>query len=142
MKKGVDYTGITVSFFCHDGKGNYVMHKRGDNCRDEQGRWDFGGGGLKFGEGLVDGVKREVQEEYGACPVEIDFLDHNELHREHDGAPTHWVQFLYRVLVNRDEVVNNEPDKHQEMQWVRLDNLPTPLHSQLQNLLEKHKAKL
>ena len=45
-------------FRCHDGKGNYVMHRRNVNCRDEHGCWDFGGGGLKFGETIADGLSR------------------------------------------------------------------------------------
>ena len=64
MKKGIDFTGIAVSFSCHDGKGNYLFHKRGVGCRDEQGRWDCGGGGLKFNERLIDALYREVEEEY------------------------------------------------------------------------------
>lgn len=54
MKKGIDYIGVTVSFYCHDGAGNFVLHKRNHNCRDEHGCWDFGGGGLKHGETLED----------------------------------------------------------------------------------------
>lgn len=27
IKKGVDYTGVCVVYFCHDGKGNFLMNK-------------------------------------------------------------------------------------------------------------------
>ncbi len=50
MKKGVDYTGVCVVFYCHDGQENVLMHKRSNKCRDEFGRWDIGGGGFEFGE--------------------------------------------------------------------------------------------
>ncbi|MEI7709419.1 MAG: hypothetical protein WCI76_01755 [bacterium] len=49
MQKGVDYIAVGVSYFCHDGKGNYLMNKRSKNCRDEHGTWDLGGGGLEIG---------------------------------------------------------------------------------------------
>lgn len=142
MVKGVDYTGITIGFFCHDGEGNYLIHKRSDNCRDEHGCWDFGGGGLKFNESLIEGLQREVKEEYGVEPEDIEFLGHDELHREHDGKKTHWIQFKYKAKVNRELVVNNEPHKHTEVTWVTIDSLPEPLHSQIPIQLKKYKDRL
>ena len=32
LQGGVDYIGVTVVFYCHDGKGNFLMHKRSKNC--------------------------------------------------------------------------------------------------------------
>ena len=139
MEKGIDYTGIAVSFYCHDGKGNFVTHRRTQNCRDEWGRWDFGGGGLKFNEKLEDGVIREVEEEYGTKPIQIEFMGTDEVFRTHEGKNTHWISFRYKVLVDRDSVKNNEPEKHDALMWVTLDNLPSPLHSQSAASLEKYK---
>jgi ADP-ribose pyrophosphatase YjhB (NUDIX family) len=141
MKKGIDYTGITVCFHCHDGEGNYAIHKRSARCRDEQGRWDFGGGGLKFGETLEDGVRREVLEEYGAESKEIEYIGFDEIFREHGGEKTHWISVRFRVLVDPEQVKNNEPEKMDEIRWVTTDNLPKPLHSQLGWLIEKYKDK-
>lgn len=140
MVKGIDYTGVTISFYCHDGNKNYVMHRRNINCRDEWGHWDFGGGGLRFNERLIDGVVREVEEEYGTKPLEIDFIGIDEVFRNHEGANTHWISFRYKVLVNREEVKNNEPEKHDELQWVTLDSLPSPLHSQVASVMGKYKS--
>lgn len=142
MKKGVDYTGVCVSFYCHDGKGNYLFHKRSEKCRDEHGRWDCGGGGLKFNEALLDGVKREVSEEFGVEPLMIEPLGVAEVFREHEGSPTHWIAFRYRVLVDREKVVNNEPEKHSEWGWFKIGNPPMPLHSQVPKELEEYKEKL
>ena len=142
MVKGIDYTGLVVSFFCHDGAGNYLMHQRGTNCRDEHNSWDFGAGGLKFDEALLDGLRREIEEEYGVEAKEIKFLGIDEIHREHEGKKTHWISFQYLALVDRDKVVNNEPDKHSNLRWVTLDTLPSPLHSTLGVIIEKYKDKL
>ncbi len=60
LKPGVDYIGVTTSFYCNDGKGNFLLHKRSKNTRDENGRWDPGGGQLEFGEKPEKGVLREV----------------------------------------------------------------------------------
>jgi 8-oxo-dGTP diphosphatase len=137
MTKGVDYIGIAVVFFCHDGQGNFVMHRRGQACRDERGRWDFGGGGLKFGETLEAALYREINEEYGTKPLVVEYLGIDECFRTEDDVNTHWVVFRYKVQVNRDEVINNEPDKHEELGWFTLDTLPAPLHSNLPRELEK-----
>lgn len=138
MQKGTDYTGICVTFYCHDGEGNYLFHKRSDKCRDEHGCWDCGGGGLKFNELLLEGVKREVVEEYGTEPLEITFLGYDEVFREHEKNPTHWISFRYKVLLDREKVVNNEPEKHDELQWYKIDSLPEPLHSQVPPALKKY----
>lgn len=131
MVKGIDYVGVAVAFYCHDGNGNYLFHKRSALCRDEHGRWDCGGGGLNVGERLLEAVTREVSEEFGTNPIEIEYMGMDEVFREHEGKQTHWIDFKYRVLVDRDRVVNSEPHKHDELGWYTLDNLPSPLHSQI-----------
>ena len=136
MIKGIDYIGVAIGFRCHDGEGNYVMHRRGDNCRDECGRWDFGGGGVKFGETIEETLSREVKEEYGVDILAKEFICHRETFREHRGVETHWVGFAFNVLVDRSKVVNNEPEKHDEIGWFRADSLPSPLHSQIIKNLE------
>ena len=64
MQKGFDYVGAGVVFFCHDGKGNVLLGKRGENCRDEHGKWDIGGGGIEFGDTAINTMRKEIAEEY------------------------------------------------------------------------------
>lgn len=142
MKKGIDYTAITVSYMCHDGKGNFLLNKRSTNCRDEHGRWDFGGGGLDFGETVEGNLKKELQEEYCVEPTSIEFLGYLDLFREMEGNKTHWLSLEFLVEVDREKVKNGEPHKFEELGWFRLDNLPTPAHSTQHMLLEKFKDKL
>ncbi len=142
MKKGVDYPAITVSYICHDGKGNYLMNKRSANCRDEHGTWDFGGGGLDLGEKVEDCLKKEIKEEYGVEPIEYKFLGYLDLFRNLSGIDTHWISFEFLVLVDSLKVINGEPHKFDKIKWFRLDNLPKPLHSVAPLILEKFKDKL
>lgn len=142
MTKGQDYTGITIVFFCHDGKGNYLLNKRSQNCRDEQGRWDPGGGGLDFGDTVEGTLKKEVQEEYCTEVLEYEFLGFRDIHRENKGHKTHWIALDFKVRVDRSKVRNGEPHKFDAVEWFRLDNLPQPLHSQFSPALEKYKDKL
>jgi 8-oxo-dGTP diphosphatase len=143
---GTEFTGITVLFFCHDGKGRYLISKRSKNTRDEQGTWDPGAGGLKFNERVVeDALVRELMEEYCTKPIEVNFLGFRDLHRVHDNKPTHWVALDFRVKVDPMTVKIGEPHKCDGLQWVtikELDDFPEPLHSQFPYFLNKYKNQL
>lgn len=137
MEPGVGYIGVSTSFHCNDGKGNFLLHKRSKKCRDEHGKWDCGGGLLEYGSTLEDNVLREIMEEYG-CRGEIqEQLPAINLLREHNGEKTHWVINTFFVKVDPEEVRNNEPEKFEELGWFTLDNLPSPLHPGLIYELEK-----
>ena len=142
MKKGIDYIGVTASYLAHDGNGRYVMTKRGQNCRDEQGTWDFGGGGVDLGDSVEETIVKEVKEELDADVLEMEFLGYRDLFREHEGEKTHWVSFQFLVRVDPVQVKNGEPHKFDDVQWFTLDNLPSPLHSTAIPMLEKFKDKL
>lgn len=142
MQKGVDYTGVCVVFFCHDGRGRVLMHKRSNQCRDEHGCWDIGGGGAKFGEQILDGVRREIKEEYGVDALEIEHLGYRDVHREHEGKETHWIALDFKVLIDPELVVNGEPEKIEELDWFTMDSIPDPIHSQLQTFFDNYKDRL
>ena len=133
MRRGIDYIGVTVNFLVHDGKGNVLLQKRSQNCRDEQGRWDIGGGALEFGERLEDAVRREVKEELCTEPIETKFFKAYEALRDNNGTPTHWMAFVHTVLVDPEQVMIGEPHKIDEIGWFTSKNLPSPLHSQFHN---------
>lgn len=142
MKKGIDYIAVGVSYFCHDGNGKYLMNKRSKNCRDEHGRWDIGGGGVDFGDTIEETLRKELKEEYCVENISYEFLGYGDVFREQDGSKTHWIQFFFRVKVDPKEVKNGEPHKFDEIGWFSLDNLPQPLHSQIQKQVDLYKGKL
>ncbi|MDB5182913.1 MAG: hypothetical protein JWO47_697 [Candidatus Saccharibacteria bacterium] len=130
LRRGIDYIGISANFVIHDGKGNILLQKRSQNCRDEQGNWDIGGGALEFGETLVEGVRREVKEELMTEALEIKLLKAYEAIRDNNGTPTHWMAFTHAVLVDPKSIKIGEPHKIDEIGWFTSANLPSPLHSQ------------
>ncbi len=143
MKKGVEYIGIAVVPFAHDGNGKYVLGLRTENCRDEHNRWEpTGGGGLEVGETMHDAIIREMREEIGATPFNIEYLGVREVFREHGGQKTHWIAFDYKVQVDPTEVAIMEPDMCSELRWCTLSEIPEPMHSQFPTFLEKYKDKL
>lgn len=142
MKKGEDYIAIGISYYCHNGKGEYLLNKRSINCRDEHGRWDFGGGGIDFGDTIEGTLKKELKEEYGADPIKYEFLGYRDVFREQNEKKTHWIQFDFKVLIDPTKVINGEPHKFDAIEWFSLDNLPTPLHSQMLTQIGLYKDKL
>lgn len=142
MIPGVDFPAVTVVFFCHDGEGHYLLNKRSVNCRDEHGRWDFGGGSLQLHETIEELLRRELREEYNLSPLEHEFLGFREMHREHQGQKTHWLALDYKVRVDRTQVKNMEPHKFDDLAWFRVDALPAPLHSQIGVAVESYQNRL
>lgn len=131
LTPGIDFIGISTPFYCVDGKGHILLHKRSKNCRDEQGKWDIGAGQLHFGEAPEEGVLREVKEEYGCNGVIVASFPPHSVIRTQKSKKTHWLSIPFIVKVDPKEVRNNEPEKIDEIGWFTLLDLPKPLHSVL-----------
>jgi len=142
MIKGFDYPGLGVVYFCHDGKGKFVMHLRGAKARDENGKWDIGAGGVDFGDTVEGTLRKEIKEEYGADVLAFEFLGYRDVHREHLGKPTHWLTLDFKVLVDPGQVVNNEPHKIDDVQWFSLETMPANIHSQIPYFLQLYRERL
>ena len=142
MKKGEDYVGVTIVFLCHDGEGNYFLSKRSANCRDEHGRWCPGGGGLEFGDTPENTLRKEIREEYGTEVLDHEFLGFRDVHREHEGKPTHWIALDFKVCIDRAQAHNAEPHKFDDVGWFRLEEFPEPLHSQFPLVLDRYRDRL
>lgn len=136
LKRGVDYIGVTVAFFCHDGQGNLLMHLRNKNCRDEHDKWDVGGGSMEFGETFEQAVRREIKEEYCVEPLHLDFIGVNNVVRKHNERVTHWVCLIFAAQVDPDLVQIGEPHKMDAIGFFPIDNLPEPRHS----MIDEHLA--
>jgi len=142
MEKGVDYTGICVVFYCHDGKGNFVMSKRNKSCRDEHDTWDPGGGGIEFGIPIEKNLEKEIKEEYCTDILKSEFLGIRDVHRKNAGRKTHWIALDFKCLVDPTKVRNGEPHKFDGVRWFTLDTLPSKLHSQMPKFIKLYDKKL
>lgn len=144
LKKGVDFIGNTVVYFCHDGKGRFIMAKRSAQARDEQGRWDIGGGGVEFEDSVERTLKKEIMEEYCTEVVKFEFLGYRDVRREQNGKPTHWIALDFKVLVNPEMVKNGEPHKMDEVKWFSFDDMPEmeESHSQWPEFLRLYRHRL
>ena len=138
-EKGIAFVGVSTVFFCHDGRGKFLMSKRSQSCRDEKGRWEIPAGGLKWGVTAEDNIKREVKEELCTDVKQVDFLGYRDMLRINDeGIKTHWLALDFAVLVDPAQVKIGEPDKCDEIGWFKPSSLPSPLHSQQAVFMKKY----
>lgn len=137
MRIGFDYIGITTPFYCNDGTGRFLLHKRSNNCRDEVGNWDPGSGKHEFGSTVHENVLKEVLEEYGVNGVIQEQLPPHDIFRIFEGVKTHWIALPFFVLVDPKEARIGEPHKMDEIGWFTLDELPSPLHTGFAYTLSK-----
>jgi ADP-ribose pyrophosphatase YjhB (NUDIX family) len=141
--KGTSFTGIGTIFWCYNDNNQLFWSKRSANARDEQGTWEPGGGGLKFGQTLEDNIRRELKEEYDAEPLQMEFMGYRDNFRKlPDGTPTHWLCMDFAVRVDPSTVRINEPDMIDDSGWYELGKQPGPLHSQIAVCLDKYQDKL
>lgn len=129
MRIGFDFVGVSTPFYCHDGEGHVLMHKRSAQCRDEHHRWDPGSGKLEHDLSLEENVLKEIQEEYGCQGIIEGRLPAHDIFREQGGERTHWIAVPFFVRVDRATIRIGEPHKMDELGWFDLDHLPQPLHT-------------
>lgn len=141
--KGISYVGVTTVFFVHDGNGNFFFAKRSNNARDEKGKWEAGGGGLKWGVLAEENMRREVKEEYNGDVIESEFIGYQDALRTlDDGTKTHWVALIFAAKVDPENIKINEPDMFDDAGWFALDEFPHPQHSQTPLFIERFGDKL
>ncbi len=126
MKPGVDYIGVGVGAFILDAEQRIFLFKRGEQVRNEAGKWNIPGGMVEWGETREAAIVREVYEEVDV-KIEIlgslETLDHI-IPAEHQ----HWVTttFICRIIEGEPKIM--EPKKCSELRWATLDEaLKLPL---------------
>ncbi len=142
-KAGIDFPGICVAAWCHDGRGKFLFLKRGAKARDGRGLWEIPGGELEMLEAPVQAIIREVQEEICVRNVVVEGeLGFSSVFRNEGESDTHWISLLYILRVDPSEVSIGEPDKISEVRWCSLDDLPQPLGKATRVDMEKFRDKL
>ena len=99
---------------------SYVFIARRLNIGQMGGRWEFPGGKVEDGEDPVEALVREYKEEFNVdisvgSQIATGFFTHNEKQVK---------LIAYEVFFNEEDI-NWILTEHSEVQWVKLDEIPT-----------------
>jgi 8-oxo-dGTP pyrophosphatase MutT (NUDIX family) len=122
-----DLTAVGALFISiKSGRGLFLLRDQ-DTYSDT---WGLVGGQLESGEGLQDGLIREISEEIGFVPHILKTIP-LELFSSPDG------HFNYHtfVLLVKTEFIPTLSSEHKGYAWCDLSNTPKPLHPGLYNSL-------
>lgn len=135
MVIGKDYIGVGCGAFILNENNELLLQQRKKS--PEAGFWSIPGGRLEMFETFEEAVKREIKEEVG---VDIDVIDELGI-CDHiiKSEQKHWVSPSFLCKITNGKPIIMEPDKHADMQWFSLENLPENLTITTQNALENYK---
>lgn len=108
-----------------DQTGRVFVHRRGWDRADFPGCWDIVGGHVEPGEGLLEALSREVEEETGwrvNDSPQLAYVADWETLENGCPAPRREFDFLVDVEGNLDQPRLERP-KHVEFRWVGVDDL-------------------
>jgi ADP-ribose pyrophosphatase len=122
MQKGKDFIGVGCGAHIINDNNQILLLKRNENCRNKAGYWTIPGGGVEYSEKVEDALKRETKEELGIGIEILRLLSVTDDIIEEEGQ--HWISPQFLCKITTGEPKNLEPEKHDEMRWFDLDNLP------------------
>ncbi len=102
-----------------------LLQKRSEKTRDKNKAWSCPGGGMNWGERVIDTLIRETAEEIGVEPEVGPLLYIHEQVEPERGK--HWIVHMYLTTVDESKVENKEPEKFDDLKWFPLTELPSPL---------------
>ena len=100
----------------------------------EPGSWTFPGGKQEYNETIIEGAIRETKEE-----TNLDISDLEIFNAVDDIQPSkHYITI--QLITNKfsGELINLEPNKHDQWDWFRLDNLPSNLYTPTRKFIQEY----
>ena len=110
-----------------------LIIQRSKDAGGGEGDWEFAGGGLRFGEDLPEGLKREIQEEVGLT-VRIDKLLYAMTAMVNPQRQI--VGLTYLSYSDTDKVILSH--EHTDFLWATRNQLIKLLNKSMLNDLIKH----
>lgn len=119
MSTRFTYIGSAYLFLIKD---NQILLQRRFNTGFEDGNYGVPAGHLDGGETAREGCAREIREEIGVTIKPEDLTVVHVMHRK--AAKDERIDFFMAATVFEGEIINNEPNKCDDLSWFPLDNLP------------------
>jgi len=132
MRRATFPVTVHLFFFCED----RVLLIRRYNTGYADGQYSVPAGHLDGGETVIAAARREALEEVGVRiePQDIEFS--SVLHRL-DGEER--VDFFVNIHKWDGEPANTEPDKCDEIRWVKMEQLPANTIPYIRQALQNHR---
>lgn len=130
MYKTPAYVGIILK------KDNQILLVKRTNTEWAAGYWNFPGGLLEENETLIAAAAREAKEEIGVTIALTDLKLVHVLQVQKSETHTKEIIGFYFLATNWHGVAfNNEPNRHSEIGWFEIDNLPEKMTEHAQQAL-------
>lgn len=133
MSTRFTYIGSAYLFLIKD---NQILLQRRFNTGFEDGNYGVPAGHLDGGETARAGCAREIKEEIGVTINPEDLTVVHVMHRK--AAKDERIDFFMTASVYGGEIINNEPDKCDDLSWFPLDNLPANMVEYVQVALQNY----
>jgi len=127
MKIGTDCIGVGVGAVILNDKNEVLLQKRTEKCGNSKGCYGLVGGKVDFGETREQAIIREVKEEAGIDVEVLENLGTFDEILDNEDKKQHWIgtSMLCKIIKGTPKIM--EPEKHSELKWYSLNNLPNPL---------------
>ncbi len=103
-----------------------------------KGTWAFPGGHLEYGETPLQCAAREVKEEIGIDLRPEDLAEGPYVNNLFPSGKHYITLIVYASVEDGVEPTLCEPEKHEDWQWVDLEEVPQPRFPPLQNFLNEY----
>ena len=121
-------------------KDKILFVRRALTARFARGMYSLVGGKVEAGESALHAIVREVYEETGLSIPQEDFQLVHTFHRK--GEESELIALCFKVDISHLQApLNKEPDKHDDMGFFSIDDLPgniLPAHRQALELIQKN----
>ena len=98
-----------------------LIHRKNTGWMDE--KWGLPAGHIEGTETVAQAAIRETEEEVGIRFSEQDVTLRHVMHRPSSTGRVYF-DFFFTAEVGNQEPRNTEPDKHDEVRWFKLSDLP------------------
>jgi 8-oxo-dGTP diphosphatase len=124
-----------ASYVLLEKDGKYAFLKR-SNTGWRDGFYALPAGKVEDDESYVQAAVRELQEELGVTSNATNLSHCLTCHRCEDGSD--WVDIIFKINIYEGQPRNAEPNKHSELTWFALDQLPEDITPSLGFMLNEY----